>query len=169
MPLVAFDLGLNQPIRWKWENGQQTVPIDRDIAGNPIVNSAGTPYPPQSRLEGTLRLRVTRNEPYYDVQKALLPKDRFNSDQITIPGAGTLQPGQMFCTGIDCVNETDINSLYATLAYNFELVAPEYDAEGNILDANFGPKIKLLDQGDKGWYAPLMVRSCSCRRRWATS
>lgn len=151
-PFAIFDPDpLNQPTQWRWQPGTETSPIDRDIYGNTIRNSAGVTFdPPVNRFTGTLHLQAVRNEPFYDVQKALLYQNKLNSDTFSITGAGIVQPGQVLCLSIDCASSISSDAPFVTVVYNFELRGPDFDGE----DSDAGFKARILDQGDKCWYKP---------------
>lgn len=141
---------LNALVRYRWKPGVRMERSDYDYYGNAKLNSAGVPFdPPSQRPRGMLFLTAIRNEPFYDVQRAVSIQNTTNSQSITIPGAGLVYPGQMFCHSMECVQDVFQGIPYVTVNYNFELRAGNKLPNSNEYDGFFDSQ---LDQGDSGWY-----------------
>lgn len=128
------------PPRIKWDFGSTSEPIDRDINGNPIVNSAGDPFQQSPTREfTTLFLVYTRNEPFFNVQTALLYRNKTNSTDMYIAGAGTVTAGQMICRDISPASDYTADATFVPVTYKFEL-------------REDGFKTRILDQGLRAYY-----------------
>jgi hypothetical protein len=136
--------------RIRWQLGSTTEPIDRDVEGNPIVNSAGDAFDPPLNTEfTTLFLTYTRNEPYFDIQKALTYSNTVNSNSFTIRGAGIVAPGQIKCDSIQPAGEYTDDADFVPIVYSFEI------RRGNKQDSDGswdGFKLRVLDQGLRAYY-----------------
>jgi hypothetical protein len=132
--------------------GDDPEQSDRDYYGNPYVNSASVPFDqPGQAFYGTMELTATRNEPFYDAQKALRIQNRTNADQFTVQGGGIIFPGQAFLVSMCSETELYDGVAYARVTYHFRFRA------GNLIDTITPPEYdafwdKRLDQGDSGWY-----------------
>lgn len=113
---------LNAPLVYRWEMGNTTESVDRDAAGNPILNSVGEPFdPPPTKNIGTLFLTVTRNEPSYDPGIALTYQNKRNSDQFF--GA---EAGQALCLSIAPAEAFAADAEYIPVQYHFEFRADKF-------------------------------------------
>jgi hypothetical protein len=140
---------LADPPRFMWDPGNISEPIDRDIYGNPILNSAGDAFSRDASSDfGTLFLRVTRNQPFYDVKLHLLYQNRLNSDAFVIPLAGTVGPGQCRCVHIKPKGEYTLGAQYVAVETLFELRAGTGQDPDGIYD---GFSIRLLDNGTRSF------------------
>jgi hypothetical protein len=148
--LGQFDPLLNK-VRWRWQPGNEQLLIDRDGYGNPITNSAGLPFgQPPSKFNSTLCVTALRAEPFFDVAKSLQFKDRTNSAAFRIPGAGTLQPGQMFCENIFPQEDVYDGLVYVTVQYVFQL-RPGRKLPGASTNEYDGFFQSFLNQGSYAW------------------
>jgi hypothetical protein len=134
------DTPLEVQPRIRWEIGSTSEPIDRDIDGNPIVNSAGDPFQSTpSRDYTTIFLTYSRNEPFFSVQTALTYGNKVNSERIYIAGAGWVEEGQMRCLSIQPTSDYEAGATFVNVSYKFELRAD-------------GFKTRILDQGLRAWF-----------------
>jgi hypothetical protein len=133
---------LNEPIEIDWQFIKETLPIDRDVDNNAIVNSAGDPYdPPPSRVYAHVALVIRRNEPLFSAATALAYIDKVNAAPITIAGAGTLDTEQMLCDMIAPASSYRADAEYVPVVYRF------------ILKPGTRPhQLRTVDQGRNGWY-----------------
>lgn len=144
------DNPLDKPILWKWGSGSFSEPTDIDARGNPLLNAARFPL---QGLTHDVRFKIltgTRNESTYDVTRSLAYEDFTNSDSVTIPMAGTVEPGQMLCVSIDPAAEYDINSEYVPVVYTFHIW------KGRVQDADGkwdSWKHRILNAGTRGWWS----------------
>jgi hypothetical protein len=139
-----------QPPKIRPHNGNFTAPVDVDANGIPILNSAGDPFdrPPEGTFYTTF-IEVRRNQPFYDLAIAVQYAGKINSDNVTIPGVGTLLPGQMLCHGIEPTSEYSNGDPYVNVATKLELAAG-VEQDGDKLWDGF--KYRILDAGYNGWY-----------------
>ena len=133
---------LLRPPRWRFQIGEETVPIFFDTDGNPIVNSAGDFFDPQPQdVRATLSIRIWRNESIYDANKALNYFNSTNSDVWTLPNGQTLQPGQARMHCIEQGEEVDKNSRYVPVIYSVFLTDTDFN-------------LQAVDQGYQAWDLP---------------
>jgi len=71
---------LDEPMKVRWSNEITSEPIDTDIHGNPIVNTAGLPFEPpiQEQVYDT-RLTIVRNEATFDGVRMAAYRNTVNS------------------------------------------------------------------------------------------
>lgn len=137
--------------RLRWKTGVRMERSDYDYYGNAKLNSAGVPFdPPSQRPRGMQFLTVVRTEPFFDVQRSVSLQNTTNSAAITIPGAGVIQPGQMFCHSMECPQDIYQGIPYCDINYNFELRGGNLVGTSSEYDGFFDSQ---LDQGDSGWYS----------------
>ena len=118
---------LSQPMRLHWTDGSTSEAIDRDIDGNPIVDSARDGFdPPLMEQFSTLFVAVSRYQPYYDPQQAILFANAVNNAELTLSGIGTVAARQMRCQSIlpsepyDVgINETNPGIVHVTYRFEF--------------------------------------------------
>ncbi len=134
---------------WRWVPGTITEPSDRDFYDNPSTNSVGIPWDqPTQKFYGTMELTATRNEPFYDAQKALLIQNCTNSDVVTVQGGGTVLKGQAFLITMGNENVVYDGVPYARVTYSFRF------RKGNLIDGTDEYDAfweRRLDQGDSGY------------------
>lgn len=137
--------------RIKWGIGSESLPVDHDADGNPLLNSALDAFdPPLSTEFTTIFLSITRNEPYFDVQKALTFSNRININPFNIKGAGIVAPGQILCRSIQPAGEYIEGVRFVPIVYDFELRSGlKLDSDG-LWD---GFKYRILDQGLRAFYS----------------
>lgn len=136
---------LSQPMRLRWRPGNITEPIGKDRVGKPILNSANTAFATNfTKPYSTLYLTVHRNEPFYNIQKALTYRNRVNKDQFNVLNAGTVEPGQCMC--LDIYPTHDYPAIgtvsHVEVAYEFEFRDGKHP---------FQPR--GVDQGPTGYYS----------------
>jgi len=71
---------LLQPVQRSWRNAKTNEPIDRDQAGDAILNPVGEPYTGIRRDYTDAVLVYTRNEATFPIATALIYQDAVNSD-----------------------------------------------------------------------------------------
>lgn len=130
---------LSAPPVYEWRQIVQDVPIDRDVDGNPIVNSArqGFATPPTKRIR-SIHLTISRNQSVFNVARSLDFANAVNADQFQ--GAA---PGLVQCLEIVPTSVFTIDFAYINVAYAFEFRD----------DVTWGPKpfqLRILDQGNMG-------------------
>jgi hypothetical protein len=141
---------LDEPIKWGWGSGSFTEPSDIDAAGNPIVNTAYFPLEGAGSREVRYKILTgTRNQSTFDVPLAIAFENYVNNANVTIPMAGTVEPGQLYCASILPTHDFDINSQYVNVRYEFHLwKGRKKDADG-LWDSW---KHRLANTGRMGWW-----------------
>ena len=143
---------LLQKPKLKWNIGSESSQVDHDADGNPIFNSAFDAFdPPPSAEFTTIFLTITRNEPYFDVTKAITYSNRINSAAFTIKGAGVVDAGQILCRSIQPTQEYIEGARFVPVAYDFELRSGGNKDTDGLWD---GFKHRILDQGLRAYYDP---------------
>jgi hypothetical protein len=142
---------LNSPpsITWKWAKVSQ--PVETDLNGNGILNSAGDAFTSKASRQFAVRyLTITRNEPYYDQAVADQYTDTTNSDSISFEGI-TYNPGQVYCMSYAPTGAYHSTDPYVTVAYAFEIRSPNY-SNLTPYQIRYPFQLRLLDQGQRGIY-----------------
>jgi hypothetical protein len=114
---------------YDWRIGLQGFPVDTDIEGNAIVNSARQAFSnPPSEDKMTLGLVVTQNERGYNFTRAFYFHNTVNSDYWTVPGTSqTVAPGQARCLGIRPSGEFNLLQTFVPIQYEFEFQEDGFD------------------------------------------
>jgi hypothetical protein len=137
-------------IRWKW--GKVSQPIDTDMNGNAILNSAyDAPKSPFHRNFSVRFLTITRYEPYYDQSAAENFTDTVNNGSITFEG-NEFDAGQVYCLSIAPVEDYQEGSTYVKIAYAFEIRTPNAP---NLTDLQIRHpfQLRFMDQGLRAQYS----------------
>lgn len=107
---------LDAPPEVSWTFAQFERPVDQDVNGNPIVNTAGDPFdPPLMRDDSRPVLEIVRNEPSFDPNLAKGYKDRVNTDVFFDQAPGTVKVANI--TGRRKYNQNI--GLYYEVKYEF--------------------------------------------------
>ncbi len=127
---------IETPIRTTFNPGLRSEPIDRDIDGNPIINSAGDPFDPPVQTDfTTLAFRIIRTESApFNAAKALSFMGCVNDGSCTIAGM-TFTDGQLLCKVIGPIAEVTSKSTRIDIGYDFEAHQEGWDAR--VLDQGF--------------------------------
>ena len=115
------------PPRVRVSERLEEVPIDTDINGNPIVNSAGQPFgsaPTGQRV--SLEVSVTVTLPAFSFALATLFAGATNSDTLSIGGSTVAQPFEAVCVSISPTSPVPLNATSVQVEYRF-LVTPGKD------------------------------------------
>lgn len=122
---------LNQPADEQWDFVKYQQPINIDIHGAPILNTAGMNYQNQLYRDGTRAvLRITRNEPSFNASRAQLFSNNVNADFFR--GA---RPGTCMINSISGRRIVDaVYGPFFQVVYQFEFRADNF-------------KMKLVSQG----------------------
>lgn len=127
---------LREPTIIRWQDIQYTEPVDRDIDGNPILNSARRAFrdSPQ-RVFNAKRVTMTRNEPSFDISAALNFENTVNNSVFE----GAL-PGELKCVSIVPTNVITVESVFTEVTYTFEY-------RSRMIWGNDPHQPRILDQG----------------------
>lgn len=125
---------LDQPWEVEWGFVTANEPIDRDINGEPITNSAGQSFdPPITRDVDDLVLKITRNKAAYDPIVASDYKGSVNSD--TFWG---FTPGLVKCTRFNARSARQADLWYWIVTYEFQMRKDGW--KRRILDEGYAEK-----------------------------
>jgi hypothetical protein len=117
-----------------------TEPIDRDIYGNPITNSALDPFQQNvSKQFVDIHYTYKRYELKYNGPFALNFMGKVNDDEFNMPGFGTVSEGQALCLRIAPSAEYDRNAKAVQIIYSFHI-------------REDGFKTRILDKGRRGFF-----------------
>jgi hypothetical protein len=144
---------LDRPTRWRWLPGLSAETIDKDIHGNVIGNSAGTPFEPKATREfPTLILEAYRYYSTFDMAIALRFIGRVNSNAFNISQFGRVEPGQVRCLMLaptqDFQEVADGEQPPVELCHRFEI--RNKVVSGAEKDPSF--QLRVLDKGRSGWW-----------------
>jgi hypothetical protein len=127
-----------------WITGIAGEQTDIDAKGHPLLNSAGDAFASlPSHNVNTLHLVITRWESTFNPVVAMIYQNYCNEDQFTIfdhrgTSIGTVEPGQILCTGITEEGYDEAENIFR-IAYKFELKEEGFD-------------YRIMDQGFHGWW-----------------
>lgn len=146
---------LLQPAIVRWGKIVSSDYFDRDINGNPLVNSVGDPnsggFP---RLTFSRQLTIIRNEPFYDTVKADNIQGFVCSDSFTFKDSAksqgfTYPAGSVMCTGMIQAGEFAITAEYVPIQYDFEVRLP--NSTLTTLQKRHPFQLRFLDVGTRGY------------------
>lgn len=131
------------------EDGNETVPVDRDIDGNPIFNSASDP-PEQlpTRDTATQVICLKRDEPFFNNQQALVMRNTVNDADFMV--AGLVVPkgrGRLISYGI--AEPFTLDDEVVTIIYRI-MVRP---LDNEPPDGMTAFDIRFLNQGFNGFHS----------------
>ncbi len=149
---------LENPLREKpqihWTFVTTDEPVDKDINGKAILNSALEPFdPPITKPVHDLALQYTRNERRYNQMTALKYKGKINSNTFL-----DAPPGTVMCTVFDADKIYDEKyGDYYRVTYEFQFRLEEVGGKKwgwrrRILDAGFRELVEIADTtGEPHW------------------
>lgn len=145
-PSISGDDPLAQEMTVSWEPVEISEPVDTDLDGRPILNSAGKPFKSNpSRPLTYLRFKVERNEPYFDIMKFKTYANSVNEAAVTISGV-TFAAQHLRCSLIiPSAPYLADSASFVKMAYIFEAVP-----EGLLGDYPF--QHRIADEGDEGCF-----------------
>jgi hypothetical protein len=131
---------LNRRPRIAWDLGSTGEPFDRDIEGNPIVNSAGDAFdPPPNRDFISVFFTLSRYEQSFDGALAIQITNCVNSTRFNVMGMFYVEIGQARLVSMKPTHDYDAGAEYIEVAYQFEA---RFD----------GHQLRILDQGQRAIY-----------------
>lgn len=145
---------LREPPRLRWRGGYESVPVDRDPNGKPIVNSAGDPF---ENIYDDFRTRfftIVVNLPFYDINYDVNYANRCNSNPWNPLNIGSLSRGQAKCLSVMPTDDIVSGAKYVPTAFEFEIRQGQraVTSMGGFNGVWDGFQRVLLDQGPNGWY-----------------
>jgi hypothetical protein len=112
---------LDRPAKTKWDKRKEVVPMERDVHGKPIVNSAGEYFdPPPEKTETLWMLKVEKN---VETRPTWLAEyeDAINDADLVIPGVFTAPKGCAKLVIDDLGDEMEENDItFFVLKYTLE-------------------------------------------------
>lgn len=124
----------------QWDFGNSSEPIDRDIDGNAITNSAGDAFdPPNTADFGTYTVTISRNLLTFDPIEAVYYQNSCNK-------------GTQSLLGICSIDEGQGRILYIKPTHEYTTVAQYVNVATVIEVRKDGHQIRALDQGQRGNY-----------------
>lgn len=135
---------LDELPRWRWDTLELAEPVDTDLDGRVIENTAGEPYEPQTRPIAAKRFIYIRNFPYYDAAQAEQYENSENGEAVTLPDGTVVAAYHCLCKTICPADEQSAASTYVTVVMTFTVIL------GNQLGGR--PfQHRLLSMGRIGW------------------
>jgi hypothetical protein len=113
---------LKEPPEVQWDPAEISFPVDVDVDGRPIVNTAGDPFEPPTRRIKFKRLTIVRNELYFNLAKSTTFEDSVNSTAVSLSGVTTVVPNYMLCTSIGPAERYKSTAKYVKMAYQFDIM-----------------------------------------------
>lgn len=141
---------LQNPTRWAFTLGLESINVDADASGEPITNSAGTPFDPkETRTINTLQVTATRFYPNFSIALALRYMNRVNASPIQMKSLGTIPKGCIKCQLICPSNEIVLSQPSPIeVVHRFEIRGKMVSG----IDSDPGFWLRQLDEGTTGWY-----------------
>lgn len=141
--IEIYDSALEYPTVYRAEIETMMVPTDKDLDGNPIVNSAGDPVdPPAVIAENVLVIYCRRAVPAFSLAMGMEYTWSVNASAFVLPGAGTIGADQGLCRGLMPVSEWKYGDPYVIIEGAFAF------RRGEIPWRYF-----MKDQGRNAWYS----------------
>lgn len=113
---------LEQPIEVEINTAFLSVPVDTDLDGRPIVNTAGDPFEPPSRRVAYKQVNIYRNEAVYDSAKAEAFENTTNLTAVTLLGFLHCRPKHLIMNSYEPVGRVRMNARYVPVKYSFDLI-----------------------------------------------
>jgi hypothetical protein len=113
---------LKEPAEVQWDPGEISFPVDLDLDGRPIINTAGDPFDPPTRRIKYKRLTIYKNELYYNINKANTFENTVNSAAVNLSGVTTVGANYMYCSSIGPAERYKVTAKYIKMAYSFDLI-----------------------------------------------
>lgn len=142
---------LSLPWKYHWKTVVLTVPFDRDVSNNPVLNSGwDAPQNPPTKTLTVKQCTIKRNESFYDYTTYKAYENCVNSDQITLTepngNNSTFSAGVMKCVSIEPEHEYTVKDTFVTIVITIEIYDPTQ------VTTNDPHQLHLLDQGATGYY-----------------
>ncbi len=132
---------LKQPPTYTLITGSSNEPIDRDINGTAITNSAGDPFSDNIRKQIlTLFYVYQRWQPQVDPELMLAYANVVNADRTFLPGFGWIEAGQGLCAPPKLLQSITRDTKAVQMEFKIEL-------------RKDGFRARILDKGRQALYA----------------
>lgn len=135
---------LNDPIEVTWGPVEQELPVDTDLDGLAIVNSAGDLKEGQTRPVTHLSLSLRKNYPYFNLDWFATWANSVNESPVTIGGL-TFAAQHLYCKYPMPAAPYRVNDPFVPVVWVFELVP-------NGLLGPYPFQHRFADQGSQGWW-----------------
>lgn len=130
---------LDEPVRVLPRTMLESVEVDRDIDGNPLLNSALDAIVGAYDEHKSITLDVFRYEPYFDLALAFDLLDSVNSTAFSIPGVVVGIPAESArLIDMTPTSEYQPNPQYVEVRYSFHIDLTGHD-------------FKFIDKGRRAW------------------
>ncbi len=141
---------LNRKPTFRWVTGNLTEPVDRDIKGNPIYNSAfDVPSNKPTRKIGILAAYIVRWETDFDTDRWLAFNNTVNADTFRIRNR-VVEPGQAFFESMEQLEEATFDADVIKIGYRIELrKGRTKDSQTGLWD---GFACKFIDKGRRAFF-----------------
>ena len=134
-----------------WKRSRQSLPVDTDINGNPILNSATDAFRSNSSRNFNIKfLTFKRWESSYNQSLADAFDNAVNSDSFTIQGI-TYSPGQAQLVSYVPIEEYQETARFVHVCYELEIRTPSGSGL-TALQQRHPFQRRLMDQGLRGIY-----------------
>lgn len=140
---------LQQPTRWRIDPSLESVQVDSDNFGNPLLSSALTPLGKTSRVIRCLTISAWKYYPNFSIAWALRFMNCVNFNPVTVKSLGVVDPYRMKCTHIGPVED-----IVLTQPRPIE-VLHQWTIRGATVSGiknDPGYRQRFLDQSYSGWY-----------------
>ena len=117
-PLIA-------PVQFSWQEASASELVDRDSAGNALVNGAGEPYQLSKNVSDIVAV-ITRNEAAYPYSTMYSYWNAVNSDLV----AGTWPAGTVKMLPITAVRQDDGTTYYYVVTFRLQFRSLDADGYG---------------------------------------
>lgn len=136
---------LNEPWEVEWKTQYLSLPVDLDLDGRPILNSAGDAFSPPTRRVAYKNLTIYRNELFFDESKSEMFENTTNKTAVPLgKRVSPVKPYYMICNSIQPAERVKESATYVKMAYNFDIIRSD--------DLGKYPwQHAFLDAGNNGW------------------
>jgi hypothetical protein len=116
-------------------------PSDYDAFGNAVTNSALDPFDQSPmRVFTSVGFTVAKSRSSFNIAAAIGYVGKINSDNFTVPGVGTMLPGECMCVGINASQSYTSGSIIR-VSYEFE-ARERYALGGGQFVTGFALRVK---------------------------
>lgn len=113
---------LLEPPTINFSTVEETVAIEEDVDGNPIVNSAGNPFEsPPTKVITYKEMVVTRNESFFNLAQSNEFERKVNNAPVRLWGFGLIAAGKMICLSILPENDITPEATIIRVQYRFQI------------------------------------------------
>lgn len=142
---------LSQPASIQWRTVLVTLPFDRDIHGNPVINAAQDVVANGTKTFKYHTLEITKNKAFYDYNTLKAYENTVNSEDFHLIDLGNhridFPEGSVKCVSIQPARSYTRKDKYVPITYSLEI----WEINDEI--ATTQPhQYRFLNAGVNGWY-----------------